>query len=280
MDTKFSTFAAGLHTKQSIDQYLHFHRSDPTMVALGKMAITYCILSSERSSLLSRKHENLSLLGQTWLMKLFHGMNADTELETVANVFNNVSFICFNYDRCIEVGFFRAIRMLTNAPSEQIGEIIRSNLRIWHPYGTVGELSYDFIPNHSHLHGFPNEAVDYEDVLDGYQRLRTFTEGMDDEGKLSEMHRALLEAEQIVYLGFSFLDQNMELLTTPERKGSCPIYATLLGVSPPDVEQATVAMCYAAPVRQMPFTYRRENVRPLAAKAAEFMDHFGNTLRR
>ncbi|MCW3847472.1 hypothetical protein OF829_09475 [Sphingomonas sp. LB-2] len=293
IDRRMAAFANGLHSKASIDQYLHFHREDEWKVMLGKCAIAATILESERASKLARgmvAHGMLSI-GDTWLLKLFHGMNDDTDLPTVERLFQNVSFICFNYDRCVEVAFFNAIRFLTDAPLERVAEVMQ-RLRIWHPYGTVGTLDFQSFGERNALLGFPQTSVGFEEVLQGAKLLRTFTQGMDDEKILAEMRTALSEAEQVVYLGFSFLDQNMELLKAPTPKPSSAIYATTLGLSSPDKNLARWAMASATvdpaspdePLavfrRNNAIAERRKKVDTLHATASEFFDHFGNALRR
>jgi hypothetical protein len=302
VNQRMAAFASGLHSKPSIDQYLHFHRADEWSVMLGKCAIAATILERERDSGLKRDMLAGGMLsvGGTWLMKLFHGMNADTDLSTVENLFRNVSFICFNYDRCIEVGFFNAIRFLTGAPLARVAEVMR-HLNIWHPYGTVGALDYeafgrvnaalglpgetiyygdDTYGRENPLLGFPNLPVRHGEVLAGARLLRTFTQGMDDEKMLVQMRRALAAAEQIVYLGFSFLDQNMELLTTVSEASSSRIYATAYELSPPDKARAEWAMAEASRRPAMASSMRRNEITVLNATASQFFDHYGNTLRR
>lgn len=279
-NAKIRLFADGLHTKASIDQYLHFHKDSPEVVALGKMGIAAAILKAERQSSLRAIETSMSMIGNTWLMKLFHGMNADTDLNSYEKIFTNVSFICFNYDRCIEVGLFRAIRALTGANAHDIGEVLREHLRIWHPYGTVGSLSFDNVLLANPINGFPNEPVEFREVLEGHARLRTFTEGMNDDQMLEDLRYALWEAQQTVYLGFSFLDQNMEILKAPTTNPNSYVYASTFAMSPEDKEQAMWAMASGSAQVAQPASLRKENVKTFDLKASEFFDRLGNTLRR
>lgn len=262
-------FVGGLHAKPSIDQYLHFHRNNPALVMLGKLGIAYTILLQERLSLLRSDpgHNELATLSGTWLLKLFRAMNADTELSNVADTFRNVSIICFNYDRCIELGFYKALLLLTGKHPDEITEVM-SRLRIWHPYGTVGEAPY------AHRGALPDDEPTYLEVIEGAKRLRTFMEGMNDETLLGDMHAAIATADQIVFLGFSYLDQNMDLLKVSGQHHYA-IYATCLGVADPDVEQAKRLIQASLSTH-----LHGANIKLLPMTASQLFDAWGNTLRR
>jgi hypothetical protein len=279
VERRLDAFARGIHAKQSIDQYLHFHRDDPATVALGKCAIAHVILSKERSSLLAETNiaAGLSTLRDTWLLKLFHGMNADTTLGSVADIFSNVSFICFNYDRCIELALFNAIRMLTYCSIKQATAIM-TGLRIWHPYGMVGDPAYAAGPARD-LDGFAAAPVTREEVLQGARRLRTFMEGMEDDAMMAAMDEAIAGADQIVFLGFSYLDQNMELLATPCRENS-RIFANCYGLSGPDTQLILTQLATRFPDPYENLSVRRSDIIPMNMPARLVFDDYGNTLRR
>lgn len=281
-EQKIKDFAGGLHTKSSIDQYLNFHQGNATVEALGKISIAQIILSKEKQSKL-RRGVGLDLIGETWFMKLFRRMNDGTTLADVENLFQNVSFICFNYDRCIEVAMFRAVRGLTQASPEKVAEIVSDNLRIWHPYGTVGDIDFrNEVRGRSDLiAGFGGRLGEFgHEFIAPSRNLRTFTEGLDDDDIRSAMQEEITNAQQIVYLGFSFIDQNMKLLTVRSANPHGKIYATTCGMKAPDVERATVSMCYSAPVVGVPFGERRGAVKLFDGEASKFMDYWGDTLRR
>lgn len=274
-------FVGGLHTKPSIDQYLHFHRDDPVFVMLGKLAIAWAILESERNSALRRAAIDLGMtsIGESWFMKLFQGMNDDIDIGTVEHLFNNVSFICFNYDRCIEVAFFNAIRILTRAPIERVANVMKG-LRIWHPYGTVGRLDYMDASGNSPLLGFSESVPDWIDISKGAGQLRTFTEGMNNKAMLGEIRQALHDAQQIVYLGFGFLDQNMDILESGTADPASKIYATCLGLSGADAELAKYAIASASCPQGGSLGERFGKVILHEDTAVGFFNHWGNTLRR
>jgi hypothetical protein len=99
---------------------------------------------------------------------------------------------------------------------------------------------------------------------------------MDDTSKMVEMRSALSKAEQVIYLGFSFLDQNMELLRSPADKEQ-NYYCTTLGLSPADKNLAMSAILRAGfndlPILRVPPT-------DYAGTASDFLSAFGNSVRR
>jgi hypothetical protein len=67
----------------------------------------------------------------------------------VLKLFENASFIIFNYDRCLEQFLVNALPRLY-AISETEADSIVHNINIIHPYGSVGELGR--IASRSGLH--------------------------------------------------------------------------------------------------------------------------------
>ena len=107
--------AEALSLAPSIDSYIESHQHDSHKAFLGKLAIAACLLDAERSSPLfidNRKparidFESLSWIGDgsgatPWLSKLFQILVEGVQLKDVSRIFENVYFVCFNYDRCIQ----------------------------------------------------------------------------------------------------------------------------------------------------------------------------------
>jgi hypothetical protein len=95
----------GIATADSIDDFLHRceRRPDADAIRLsGKLGIARCILNAERSSHLHYSTESmfnkmdLNKLTATWYMKMFRLLvRHHTDAQ---QIFENVSFINFNYD--------------------------------------------------------------------------------------------------------------------------------------------------------------------------------------
>ncbi len=100
-----------------------------------------------------------------------------------------------------------------------------SRLSIIHPYGQVGKLpstAEGGIAFGEHIHSTKLPLV--------AAQIRTFTERVESDDVLFAMRKLLSEAEVVVYLGFSFGDMNMELMSL-ETAGSRVVYGTSFGVS-------------------------------------------------
>lgn len=71
-------------------------------------------------------------------------------------------------------------------------------------------------------------VVDYGDMAGLSQEIRTFNEKIEEGGDLKSMRDEVSAANRIVFLGFHFHPQNMELLkaTPPARGSTVHIYAT------------------------------------------------------
>jgi hypothetical protein len=226
-----------------------------------------------------RLQQGMRSIGETWLGRLFQAMNTDTEISKLSDIFANVSFVCFNYDRCIEVGIFNSIRFLTNLPVEIVAQAM-SHLKVWHPYGTVGSVNYNDFSAHSISFGFPSTDPNYLEILEGSKGIRTFTEGMHNQDELSEIRKELSAAQQVVYLGFSYLDQNMKLLEAHTEDGSSTIHATCYKLSGPDSDIAHWALASASCAHDQAPIFRREKVSMVSLMASDFMGQYANSLRR
>lgn len=201
------TFSRGLHGSPSIDQYLSFNADDKEVETIGKLAIAQIILAQERNSKLGRKAvtHGLREISSTWIMRLFQLMALGAPKGQLDRAFSNVSFICFNYDRCIETALHLAL-MHYGRLSGGEAKAMLAHLPIWHPYGSVGK------PIDDASGGFSERPLDPSEVVHSAAGIRTFTEGMADTGELGKMREALHQADQIVFLGFSYGKDNMKLL--------------------------------------------------------------------
>jgi hypothetical protein len=74
--------------------------------------------------------------------------------------------------------------------------------------------------------------------------IRTYNEEVEDKEKIKELHALVIAASRIVFLGFHFHKQNIELISpspkTPHLTGAVEVYATHVNRSPADKEFITV----------------------------------------
>ena len=99
--------AAAIPQATSIDHLLDHNRGDKHIELCGKLAIVRTILEAEKGSELCVKdeqsnHPHFASLGGTWYSQLWQQLIDGYHKDQYAKFFDNVSFIVFNYDRCIE----------------------------------------------------------------------------------------------------------------------------------------------------------------------------------
>ncbi len=236
--------ASGIRLARSIDNYIDTHR-DPAISFCSKLGIARCILSAERNSKLFYDTSNLynkydfNRLEDTWLLGFSEILFDGIQKSYVDDVFNNISIICFNYDRCIEYFLFLALRS-HYALDESTSLEILSRLRIFHPYGVVGSLSGRGTPSIPPGRDTPSIpfgcSADTQTLAALSEEIRTYTEQIQDQDFLDRLRTEVATAETLVFLGFGFLRQNMQLLKPTEFKRK-RIFATAFGISDFDIDE-------------------------------------------
>jgi hypothetical protein len=228
--------SAALGSTVSVDDALYQLSDYPEAVQLGKICIMRSILKAERDSPL----KNQTMLGQPspdagkdgWIEQIFSMAITGLKLSEIKHAFNRITFINFNYDRCIEHYLFWSLQRV-GLSSDDASETIK-NLNIIRPYGTLGSV----------VHGTPTflmfGAPPPADLFGAIGRIRTFTESdaLHDQKTLSNV---LYEASLIAFLGFGFHPQNLKLLTLPSDKQlrRAKVLATVLGVHEANLPELT-----------------------------------------
>jgi hypothetical protein len=152
-------------------------------------------------------------------------------LENVETIFDNVAFIVFNYDRCIEHFLFVALQQLYAIDHTMAANLL-SKLCIIHPYGVVAELPFK-----------TRDGISFGGPADGYDapyltlsnRIRTYSEQIEDPAELNAIREQVAAAEKIVFLGFAFHDQNLRMLQPEKEMVRKPIFGTAFGMSNSDL---------------------------------------------
>jgi hypothetical protein len=230
--SKAMDMAAGLVTADSIDTYIHNFSHDPDIALLGKLAIATCLLLAENKSSL-RSHKpgetiDLSQLSTSWLGRLFPIMASEVSARSVERMFENVSFVVFNYDRCIEFYFEHAIASRFRMPLSEARSFVASHLNIVHPYGALGKMiGPDRIEFGQRLE--PATVSSANAMLRMAQSLRTFTESVTGSER-NQITRTISTAKRLVFLGFGFQHQNVQLLKC-EKSEVRAVRATTIGMS-------------------------------------------------
>jgi hypothetical protein len=206
----------GLPLATSIDRFMDFHQADEMLLKVGKVAITSNILTAERKSTLhfdSGSSMNFSGIKDTWLPQLFRYMQEGAKPGNVKDILKNISFITFNYDRCIEHFLYNALIAFSGCNGEEAAEAMRE-ITILHPYGRLGRLPWDIVnPNETALaYGFTEDNP--RNIFNVSTQLKTFAEQIaEDDTTLCAVRREIETSKQLIFMGFSFLEQNMKYLT-------------------------------------------------------------------
>jgi len=217
----------GISLAQSIDDFLDLHRTNKRVNLYGKAAIVQSILQAERQS---RLHLDAwgdgtfhpEHLANTWFVKFMHMLARGIPIENVREIFDSVSFIVFNYDRCIEHFLSHALKNLYGIQDREAKEIV-DGLRIIHPYGAVSN-------------DVPFGNVEGADCVALASGIKTYTEQIDNAEITEKLGSELARADSIVFLGFAYHAQNMRILSPPEATPRKSVYGTAFGMSDSDVD--------------------------------------------
>jgi hypothetical protein len=151
--------------------------------------------------------------------------------------FLQVAIVCFNYDRCIEHYLYLALQNYYGMNAQEAATVLQS-LEVFHPYGTVGNLSWSRPRQGSIEFGATPTA---QQLVELSSQLRTFTEGSDEGSTdIARVRAVLADTERIAFLGFAFHRLNVELLFPRQERGvparGAHVFATGIGVSSADAK--------------------------------------------
>ncbi|WP_457811350.1 hypothetical protein [Sinorhizobium meliloti] len=214
--TALDAIHKGIYTSVSIDAFIHRNHQDKNIERLGKALIALEIAKAEAGSLMqiSRGREHVDTLDRnklddTWISHFFRMLTDG--VDDPRRIGANISIICFNYDRCIE---FYLRESITNAyrVDRQVAHDIVRGLNIIHPYGTLGELTLDGYGSEKGKLPFGPELDRRTNPFDIADGIRTYTEQAHDVDKVERIHEAIAECKNLVFLGFGFNNQNLDLL--------------------------------------------------------------------
>jgi hypothetical protein len=232
----------GIILARSIDDFLSIHEQNLHVKEYGKAAIVKAVMKAERASKLfvDRRTRRDSLdfrnVADTWFVKFIRMLGPGS---SPGSLFDRVGFVVFNYDRCVEQFLSHAPRALFNL-SEAVSKQVFSTARILHPYGYLGALT-----------DVPFGSDDVFSVPLASQ-IRTYAERV-QEGtvgtELTAIREMIRGADTLVFLGFGFHDENMDLLfppgiTTEARR----VFATARGSSASDCAYVLDRIARAAPI--------------------------------
>lgn len=224
---------------RSVDTVLDQHDTDPLIVACGKLAIVHFLCQAEAKSILRltpRMAGDLPIQGtETWLYQLGQLVTSGVPRSQVERCLDDLSIVCFNYDRSIEHFLPHAMVMAFGMSLSEAQAIVAARLRIYHPYGTIGRLPWQ-----------PGETAEVEwgteqpwNIHNLAAGIRTWGEVMRDHQSLMQLRGAVSNARRLVILGFGFQPQNMEMLVDYSLSHDPEVIATVCGMSPTNIASIT-----------------------------------------
>ncbi|QKV17353.1 SIR2 family protein [Oricola thermophila] len=222
--------ANNMQLAPSIDNFLDTHRDNDYIVNLGKLLIAITIHGAERSSHLYVSGGNIyntintNDIKDTWIARLFGILVSQRDFHEFIKALDNITFISFNYDRCIEQFFLHASKSYFHLDSSKLN-CVREALNVIHPYGSLGQLEW----NHPIDTGFGADLHPAELVASS-KKIKTFTEGADSE-IISAIDESLAGSDLAIFLGFSFLPLNMKLLLQDKKYSFDRVIGTGKGLS-------------------------------------------------
>lgn len=229
---------SGIRLARSIDNYIDTHKEDAEVALLGKLAIIDCIAKAEKSSSLYFEPHNTNItfdtnrLAKTWIDELVGLMFNGISKSSIASVFDNLSIISFNYDRCIQQAFVLAIHTLYHIDIITCHELV-NKLKIIYPYGSLGNLSLT-----QSAKAIPFGVEIYQPYLfELSKNIRTYSEQIADKELLDEISSEITKAKNIVFLGCAYHSQNIGILKSQNAEFDKHVFGTAIGISDSGVLQ-------------------------------------------
>lgn len=224
--------AQGIDIASSIDSFLTSHADNPYVIACGKVAIAEAILAAERESPLRRasfddiKGFAIDEVPNSWVFNLLRIAFDGHTPQTADQIFKNVSFIVFNYDRCVELAIYIGLRRYFNVSHDRAYGIVNS-IEILHPYGTVGGLTWQANSSGSDF----GCTVSTIELPVRAMNIRTLADGTNDANLVERLRIAVRKSEQAFFLGFGFHKQNIDLLNQSGAAQISRVYGTAFKVT-------------------------------------------------
>jgi len=223
----------------SIDNFLDNRKDDKRLVAIGKTAIAYCIAKAEDEAQLDlpnlqlERSNDYKKTNSYFLEELLKLVVRNHTIEDVNQSLANLTFIIFNYDRCIE----RYLDLwLSRVFGKPMYEIIMANIKFIHVYGDLGEYNGKKLTLKSSGKSlFLNPHIELPIIA---KRLKLFSEQKNSE-QMANIKSVLEASENILFIGFGFEEQNMEFFTLNvlgRYEDKPEVYGTAYGFSDHDIQ--------------------------------------------
>jgi hypothetical protein len=232
----------GIHSRDSIDQFVDDCRNEPLVAQIAKLAISHAMLSAESTCELrvdnGRQPEViLRTMRDTWPGYICRYANSDFSRQDFLESLRGISFVTFNYDRSIERFLLIWVQATLRINYESAAELV-ARIPIMHVFGQIGHLPGLPVPGMAPI--VFGETTDWN-VWRGAQGIKTFTEEVDSAH--GQAIRALVgAASTVVFLGFHFHSQNLKILFEEGWPRGVNVFATTFNMSPRRQNRITAAL--------------------------------------
>ena len=234
-----TTINEGIYTATSIDAFIHRHRGNQYIKELGKALIALEIAKAERAS--DMRMDGVPGIDGTldkeeledkWIGHFFRTLSDG--VENPRHLGREINIICFNYDRCIEHYLIEAIHKAYRIERNAAKEIV-DDINIIHPYGTLGRVPYQQGGYGDRMLAFGPDLERSFRLFTVSENIRTYAEQTHKEKEVKSIHDAICDCKSLIFLGFGFNNQNLDLLrirTLKEYPDPTPrnIYTTGVGI--------------------------------------------------
>lgn len=206
---------------KSIDAFLE-HRKE--YVDLGKALIAYYLIQCEKSEMFAPEAGD-------WYQYLFGDLMMDSK-NPDAFVENKLTVITYNYDRSFEFRMLKALKAGFNWSVKQCAEALQ-RIPIIHLHGQLGSLT---VPGAG---GRPYEPKPSQSNIELAMKGIRIVSDPANVSEFSAAHKALAEAEKVIFLGFGFLYENIDRLRLSNlRNNNTRYFGSAKGKTPSEVALA------------------------------------------
>lgn len=243
----------GVQSRDSIDQFIDDCKDVPELARIAKLCIAYLINEAERTTVLGVLQDQSNAaafrgLRDSWLGQICRRANPHASRQDFKSSLAGISFVTFNYDRCIEQ-FLYQWASSTLLADDETARRMASKVTVNHVYGSLGTLP-GFEPT------TPRSPVRFGEEDDRFlpamaTGLRTFTEQADTQA--AQLVRfSIFNAQRIVFLGSGYHRQNLDVLFPSGVPEDVQIYGTTFGMRAAEIARVNefFGRCTFRPVFQ------------------------------
>jgi hypothetical protein len=215
----------GVGLMPSIDSYLDIRRDHPLIARMAKIAIGFIIHELERQCDGLGGGDKQSVpdeiaFNNHWYQEFAQICFDGVERDHLDAALRRFSVVSFNYDRCFEKFIRIAIERLYDVTAAE-ATLAAKNVWVRHPYGHLGDLPGSGGTSEVGF-GVPNSF----DAKSMAERIKTYSEGAVSGGVQDAIRTKIESAGNIVFLGFGYHSQNVNLLTPTNNRTQKTIIGT------------------------------------------------------